>query len=62
MDFARCLKILGFELDDDSDKAEIARTWINGTLDNDESWFDGRSDEFIRGAFHQWVEMVCHAD
>lgn len=44
-DHDRALAILGSE----------AQTWINATLDNDEGYFEGKTDEQIRRAYRRWV-------
>ena len=44
----RALAILGDE----------ARTWINVTLDDDEGWFEGKTDEAIRRAYQRWHTMT----
>ena len=37
---------------------EEARTWISATLDNDEGYFTGKSDEQIRRAYRRWQTMT----
>jgi hypothetical protein len=48
---ARVLEILG-------DSSEWARTWVMATLDDDEGWFNNRSDDAIRLAYRSWRRKV----
>lgn len=48
------LEILGFQSDDESSEAEMARTWILATLDDDEEWFEKRSRQTIKLAYESW--------
>lgn len=52
------LAILGFFADDRSSEAEMARTWVMATLDEDEEWFETRSLESIRLAYQSWRRTV----
>lgn len=46
------MDILGYE--PNSPMAEEAQTWVNATLDDDELWFDDKTDEEIVAAFEKW--------
>lgn len=48
------LEILGFSAADQTEEAEMARTWILATMDEDEDWFERRSMETIRAAYRNW--------
>ena len=48
------LRILGFDLDDQSFEASYADTWVKATLDEDEGWFERRSVKEIREAYVSW--------
>jgi hypothetical protein len=52
------LAILGFSADDHSSEAEMARTWVMATLDEDEEWFETRSRESIRLAYQSWRRIL----